>query len=601
MAYDAIAGIRKLTCELEYVEIKVIRLSSADVTAKHRKTILGKRDSYEGIPSCLEPISTIPTAKLSSQRSAFSRSTLASKQPCTSSLHVSSSWQSYPPGPVFPPLNQLFSVIFGNDDPGTIFCFFLFKALVASDSVAAIILGDESESGLYPLTKRRAAGAIPIAANYRLVDIAVSNCINNNITKIYALTQFNSTSLNSHLSNSYSNIGLGKDGFVEVLPAYQSPEHQDWFQGSADAVRKYLWMLEKHPVMEFLILPSHHLHRMDFHKLVQAHRSSASDITVAVSSTASNQNPGFSSLKVDCRNRKCRYIKKSERKQPKATTVGGLENSKDKLCNVKKMGIFLVQRDLMTKLLTEYFPEANDLGTEVISGAISMGLKNELVYKLKLGMNQVQAYLYDGYWEDMGTIEAFYLANMESTQKTTSGFKSVLFSAKKSEDNHSKNRSSLDTFPLLFSFFDRESPIYTLPRYLPPTTITNSAIEDSVIADGCIFNQCKIKGSVIGMKTCIGDGTVVEDSVVMGSDLYQTDDVHRSLIDKNGMDVPIGIGKQSHIRKAIIDKNARIGRNVKIINSDGVQEGNREDHGYVISGGIVIVLRSAVIPDGSIL
>ncbi|XP_058101861.1 inactive glucose-1-phosphate adenylyltransferase small subunit 2, chloroplastic-like isoform X2 [Magnolia sinica] len=426
-------------------------------------------------------------------------------------------------------------------------------------SVAAVVFGDGSESGLYPLTKKRSEGAIPVAANYRLVDIAVSNCINSNITKIYALTQFNSTSLNSHLSRAYSSIGLGKDGFVEVLAAYQSPEDQDWFQGSADAVRRCLWILEEHPVMDFLVLPSYHLHRMDYQKLIQAHRSSNADITIAVSCCTRNQNRGFGFLKVDCENWVLEFKEKPEQELLKPMEVEGSQKSKDDFCYMS-MGIFAIKRDVMVKLLTAYFPKANDLGSEVITGAISMGLK-------------VQAYIYDGYWEDMGTIEAFYRANMESTRKTTSGF----------------------------NFFDRDSPLYTLPRNLPPTTMTDAMIVDSVIGDGCIFNRCKVKGSVIGMRTWIGDGAVVEDSVVMGSDIYQMEGVKKSRMDKHGMDIPIGVGEKSHIRKAIIDKNAHIGKSVKIMNRDNVQEGNREDRGYIISGGIVIVLRSAVIPDGSIL
>ncbi|XP_010277853.1 PREDICTED: inactive glucose-1-phosphate adenylyltransferase small subunit 2, chloroplastic-like [Nelumbo nucifera] len=454
--------------------------------------------------------------------------------PCTarSSMCVSSSQDSEYPTTQYPSLNQ---------------------------SVAAIVFGDGSESRLYPLTKRRSKGAIPIAANYRLIDVVMSNCINSNITKIYALTQFNSTSLNSHLSRAYSGVGLGKDGFVEVIAAYQSPEEKDWFQGTADAVRRCLWVLEEYPVDEFLILPGHHLYNMNYQRLIKAHRSSNADITIAVSSTTiGNHDPGFGFLNINSENQVVEFKERPEREPVDFMAVDSSRKSEDgSTCDLGSMGIYVIKREVMTKLLTECFPKANDFTTEIIPGAISMGMK-------------VRSYLFDGYWEDMNSIKSFYRANMECTKKETSGF----------------------------NFYDRDSPVYTLPRYLPPTLVTGAHITDSIIGDGCILNSCRIKGSVIGMRTWIGDAAVVEDSMIMGSDVYQGD---RRIKEINGMEIPIGIGKSSHIRKAIIDKNARIGKNVKIINKDNVQEGDREAFGYFISEGIVIVLRSAVIPDESII
>ncbi|XP_077210962.1 glucose-1-phosphate adenylyltransferase small subunit 1, chloroplastic/amyloplastic-like isoform X2 [Tasmannia lanceolata] len=331
-------------------------------------------------------------------------------------------------------------------------------------------------------------------------------------------------------------------------------------QGSADAVRRCLWVLEEHPVREFLVLPGHHLYRMDYQKLIQAHRSNNADITVAVSYAARNQNPASGILKVNAENKVLEFKEKPEKELWKPMEVERTNKSMDDSYYIASMGLCAINRDAMIKLLTEYFPKANDFGSEVISGAISMGMK-------------VQSYIHDGYWEDMGTIEAYYQSNMEITRRIASGFK----------------------------FHDRDSPVYTLPRYLPPTMITDAIITDSVIGDGCIFNRCKITGSVIGMRTLLGDGAVIEDSVIMGTDIYETDKVQRSKTEKHSMDIPIGIGEKSHIRKAIVDKNARIGKNVKIVNIDNVKEGDREAYGYIISEGIVIVLRSAVIPDGSIL
>ncbi|KAK9287910.1 hypothetical protein L1049_016354 [Liquidambar formosana] len=453
-----------------------------------------------------------------------------------SSSYISNSQQPEYPTSIFPPQNQ---------------------------GVAAIVFGDGgSESRLYPLIKRRSEGAIPIAANYRLVDAVVSNCINSNITKIYALTQFNSTSLNSHISRAYSGAGLGKEGFVQVIAAYQSPEHQGWFQGTADAVRRCLWVMEESGVLEFLVLPGHHLYRMDYQKLIEAHRNSKANITIAALSAMRNEDPGFGFLKVNSENRVLEFREESK-KEPIINSISVESSTKSidvAYDTFPSMGIYVINRDIMTKLLREYFPKAIDLRSEVIPGAISKGMK-------------VQAYLFDGYWEDMRSIEAFYRANMESTKKENMGY----------------------------NFYDRDFPIHTLPRYLPPTLVTDAVITDSIIGDGCILNKCKIKGTVVGLRTRIRDGALIEDSVIMGSDIYETKDVRKSDAERKGMVVPIGIGEDSHIKKAIVDKNARIGKNVMIINKGNVQEGNREANGYIISGGIVVVLRSAVIPDGSIL
>ncbi|XP_058184221.1 inactive glucose-1-phosphate adenylyltransferase small subunit 2, chloroplastic isoform X2 [Rhododendron vialii] len=392
------------------------------------------------------------------------------------SLSITNSQQPAQPVALFPPVNQ---------------------------SVAAIVFGDGSDSRLYPLTKRRSEGAIPIAANYRLIDAVVSNCINSNINKIYALTQFNSTSLNSHLTRAYSGVGLGKEGFVEVIAACQSPEYNGWFQGTADAIRRCLWVLEEYPIVEFLVLPGHHLYKMDYQKLIEAHRKKKSDVTCAVLTGKKNQ--------------------------------------------VSEFGIFEVNSDNKVTNFREK-PDKNPMKPILVN-----------------------AYRFDGYWEDMRSIEAFYDANMESTKKANMGY----------------------------NFYDKDSPLYTLPRNLPPSLVTDAVITDSVIGDGCILNKCSIKGTVVGMRTRIGDGALIEDSVLMGSDIYQIQDVQTN--GSEGMGIPIGIGEGSHIRRAIVDKNARIGKNVMIINKDNVQEANMEAHGYSIKEGIVIILRSAVIKDGSIL
>lgn len=435
----------------------------------------------------------------------------------------------------------------------------------ASKSVLGIILGGGAGTRLYPLTKKRAKPAVPLGANYRLIDIPVSNCLNSNISKIYVLTQFNSASLNRHLSRAYGNNigGYKNEGFVEVLAAQQSPENPNWFQGTADAVRQYLWLFEEHNVMEFLILAGDHLYRMDYERFIQAHRETDADITVAALPMDEKRATAFGLMKIDEEGRIIEFAEKPMGEQLKAmkvdTTILGLDDERAKdLPFIASMGIYVVSKDVMLNLLRNEFPGANDFGSEVIPGATALGLR-------------VQAYLFDGYWEDIGTIEAFYNANLGITKKPIPDF----------------------------SFYDRSSPIYTQPRYLPPSKMLDADVTDSVIGEGCVIKNCKIHHSVIGLRSYISEGAIIEDTLLMGADYYETDADKRFLAAKGS--VPIGIGKGTHIKKAIIDKNARIGENVKIVNADNVQEAARETDGYFIKSGIVTVIKDALIPSGTII
>ncbi|XP_050204983.1 glucose-1-phosphate adenylyltransferase small subunit 2, chloroplastic [Mercurialis annua] len=435
----------------------------------------------------------------------------------------------------------------------------------ASRSVLGIILGGGAGTRLYPLTKKRAKPAVPLGANYRLIDIPVSNCLNSNVSKIYVLTQFNSASLNRHLSRAYaSNMGGYKnEGFVEVLAAQQSPENPNWFQGTADAVRQYLWLFEEHNVLEFLILAGDHLYRMDYERFIQAHRETDADITVAALPMDEKRATSFGLMKIDEEGRIIEFAEKPKGEQLKAmkvdTTILGLDDKRAKeMPYIASMGIYVVSKNVMLDLLRDKFPGANDFGSEVIPGATSIGLR-------------VQAYLYDGYWEDIGTIEAFYNANLGITKKPVPDF----------------------------SFYDRSSPIYTQPRYLPPSKMLDADVTDSVIGEGCVIKNCKIHHSVVGLRSCISEGAIIEDTLLMGADYYETDADRRFLAAKGS--VPIGIGRNSHIKRAIIDKNARIGDNVKIINSDNVQEAARETDGYFIKSGIVTVIKDALIPSGTVI
>ncbi|XP_021855612.2 inactive glucose-1-phosphate adenylyltransferase small subunit 2, chloroplastic isoform X2 [Spinacia oleracea] len=427
-----------------------------------------------------------------------------------------------------------------------------------NQNVAAILFGNGSDCKLFPLMRRRSAGAIPLGAKYRLIDAVVSNCINSNITKMFALTQFNSTSLNSHLTRTYSNVGLGREEFLQVIAACQSPGNLNWFQGNADAVRRFLWMLEECPATEFLILPGYHLYRMDYQEILQLHHETRADITISAIRSEERHDKGFGILKVNSDNKVIGLFEKDNTAFP-LNQVGRLEISEENNCiTYASMGIYVISKEVMVKILREDFPWANDFRSEVIPGAISLGMK-------------VQAYVFDGYWENMQSIKGFYQASMESTKTTD----------------------------IKFDFCDRDSPLYTLPRRLPPTRITDAVITDSAIGDGCLLNRCRIKSSVIGIGTRIDDAVVIEDSILMGSDIYQEDLMQN--METETSEIPIGIGQGSLIRNAIIDKNARIGKRVMIINKDKIQEGNREDDGYVIRDGIVIVTRSAIVPDGTVL
>ncbi|XP_071939303.1 inactive glucose-1-phosphate adenylyltransferase small subunit 2, chloroplastic-like [Coffea arabica] len=429
-------------------------------------------------------------------------------------------------------------------------------------SVAAIVFGDGSPSRLYPLTKRRSEGAIPIAGNYRLIDAVVSNCINSNISKIYALTQFNSTSLNSHLSRAYSGASLGKEGFVEVIAACQTPEAMGWFKGPADAIRRSLSVLEEYPVLEFLILPGHHLYKMNYQKLVEAHRNNSADITIAVHGSRRYDNPGFGIFTVNSKNQVTGFLREPGMNPESAQHSATFTDIPTQYNIYPGMGIYVINRDVMINLVTEHFPTANDLTGEIMPGAISLGMK-------------IHAYKFEGYWEDMTSIEAFYHANMESTKNASTAAHN--------------------------SFYDRDNPLYTLPRHLPPTLITDAVIVDSVVGDGCVLSRCKIKGTVVGMRTRVGEGATIEDSIIMGSDTYPGSIVQGVNANHGVSNIPIGIGEGAVIKKAIVDKNARIGKNVLIINKDNVQEGDKEANGYVIRKGIIIIIERAIISDGTIL
>jgi glucose-1-phosphate adenylyltransferase len=426
--------------------------------------------------------------------------------------------------------------------------------------VLAIILGGGAGTRLYPLTKLRAKPAVPVAGKYRLIDIPVSNCINSEIFKIYVLTQFNSASLNRHIGRTYNFSGFS-EGFVEILAAQQTPENPNWFQGTADAVRQYIWLLQDWNVDEYLILSGDHLYRMDYRLFIQRHRETNADITLSVIPIDNRRASDFGLMKIDNAGR---VVKFSEKPKGDAltemqvdTTILGLTKEQAVLQPyIASMGIYVFKKDVLINLLKASL-EQTDFGKEIIPEAS----KN----------HNVQAYLFDGYWEDIGTIEAFYHANLALTQQ-----------------------------PLPpFSFYDEEAPIYTRARYLPPSKLLDCHVTESIICEGCILKDCRIQHSVLGVRSRIESGCVIEESLVMGADYYQASVERLCNIEKG--DIPVGIGTDTIIRGAIVDKNARIGHDVKIINKDNVQEAERENQGFYIRSGIVVILKNAMIPHGTII
>ncbi|MGV2829755.1 glucose-1-phosphate adenylyltransferase [Myxosarcina sp. GI1(2024)] len=427
--------------------------------------------------------------------------------------------------------------------------------------VLGIILGGGAGTRLYPLTKLRAKPAVPLAGKYRLIDIPISNCINSDIVKIYVLTQFNSASLNRHLNRSYNFSGF-REGFVEVLSAQQTKDNAGWFQGTADAVRQYLNIIrEWDDVDECLILSGDHLYRMNYAKFIEHHRQTNADITLSVVPIDGKRASSFGLMKIDGEGRIIDFSEKPKGEALKQmqvdTTVLGLNADQAKQSPyIASMGIYVFKKDVLIRLLEKNL-EQTDFGKEVIPNASKD--------------HRVQAYLFKGYWEDIGTIESFYEANLALTRQPKPPF----------------------------SFFEERAPIYTRSRYLPPTKLLNCSITESMIAEGCILKDCRINHSVVGLRSRVEANCTIEDTLILGADFYESLPERESGL-KNGR-IPVGIGANSTVRKAIVDKNARIGQKVQIVNKDRVEESQKEDEGFYIRGGIVVILKNATITDGTVI
>ncbi len=428
------------------------------------------------------------------------------------------------------------------------------------EQVVAIILGGGRGERLYPLTKHRAKPALPLAGKYRLIDIPVSNCINSEVLKIFILTQFNSASLNHHISNTYRFSPFMR-GFVEVLAAQQTPESPDWFQGTADAVRKTLWVMEPSRAEHYLILAGDHLYRMDYREFIREHIETGADVSISVLPVDEKRAEGFGLMKVDATRRVTEFREKPTGEALRSmrsdlTQFGFDAASSLEAPYLASMGIYLFSRKALLELLLEH-PKHTDFGKHIIPGAIAG--------------HHVRAYPFRGYWEDIGTIETFYHANLALVKQPRPAF----------------------------SFYDAESPIYSRPRFLPPSKILDSVMVESMVCDGCILRGSRIVNSLVGIRSRMEAGSSLENTLMMGADFYQSE-AERAADAAQGVP-PIGIGDHTVIRNAIIDKNVRIGRGVKILNRDKIENAERETDGYWIRNGIVIVMKGAVIPDHTVI
>lgn len=425
--------------------------------------------------------------------------------------------------------------------------------------VLAVILGGGAGSRLFPLTEQRSKPAVPLAGKYRLVDVPISNCINSDVIQIFVLTQYNSASLNRHIARTYR-FSQFSDGFVEILAAEQTPESPQWFQGTADAVRQVLPHIGDWGIDTLLILSGDHLYRMDYRDFLARHYDTNADVTISVIPCRQEEAEEFGLLKTDSTGRIVEFKEKPkgdalESMRVDTTELGLSAAEAAKRPFLASMGIYVFKYDMVVELLARDKSWV-DFGREIIPSAIET--------------SNVQAYMFDGYWEDIGTIHAFYLANLDLT-------------------------SSIPKF----NFFDAEAPIYTRARYLPPSKIHDCDISETLVSDGCIIHGATIKRSIIGLRVRIGHGSHIESSILMGADYYQgLGEMSADL----ASDVPrIGIGEGTMIKRAIIDKNARIGSNVRLVNEANIENADAEDGSYVIRDRIIIIPKNAVIKDGTVV
>jgi glucose-1-phosphate adenylyltransferase len=427
---------------------------------------------------------------------------------------------------------------------------------LSANGILCVIMGGGQGKRLFPLTKERAKPAVPLAGKYRLVDIPISNCINSGFRRIYVLTQFNSTSLHRHISGTYK-FDLFSSGFVEILAAQQTPTDISWYEGTADAVRKNLIHFLNHDFDYLLILSGDQLYRMDFRHIIAQHAETGADITVATKPVGRLEAQSLGIMQISEDRRIKRFAEKptdpavldSLRLPPEWNSKFGVAAGRESF--LASMGIYVFNRSLICDLLNHPQP---DFGKHIIPHAIDT--------------QRVFSYVFNGYWEDIGTIRTFFEANLDLASELPR-----------------------------FNFFDMSAPIFSRPRYLPSSKINGAVIDHALLADGCIINRARLTNSIVGLRTIIGDGSELNRVITLGSDYYEP----QESVEKHEREGKprLGIGAHCKIENAIIDKNARIGNNVVISPAGKPDKLNHEL--YYIRDGIVIIPKKAVIPHGTVI
>jgi glucose-1-phosphate adenylyltransferase len=416
--------------------------------------------------------------------------------------------------------------------------------------VLTLILGGGRGTRLFPLTLMRSKPAVPLGGKYRLIDVPLSNCLHAGLRRIFVLTQFNSASLNRHVAETYR-LDQFAGGFVEILAAEQTLEHANWFQGTADAVRQAMRHFVGYDADYYLVLAGDHLYRMDLAALVDAHARSRADLTIAAQHVSADEAPSMGIFRFDQQGRLVGFEEKPPPERlDQLRCDGRLGGPADPARPfVASMGIYVFSRDTLIELL-ETHPGV-DFGREIIPAA--------------LGRYRVVPYFFRGYWVDVGTIETFYRANIQLTWSNPP-----------------------------FSFHDPRRPIFTRPRFLPPTRLEACRLRESIVAEGCFLDSCEIAHSVVGIRTRIGAGSRISRSVLLGADFYEDPS---PTVPPDAP--PLGIGRHVVLDRVIVDKNARIGDEVRLVNEAGVLEADGD--GYFIRNGIIVVPKGAIVRPGTVV
>ncbi len=409
------------------------------------------------------------------------------------------------------------------------------------NDVLGVIMGGGRGSRLHPLTKLRSKPAVPIAGKYRLIDIPISNCINSGIYRVAILTQFNSVSLHKHISLAY-NFDVFHTGWVQIWAAEQTPQSADWYQGTADAVRKQLFEIQATGAPYVLILAGDHLYRMDYSAMAEYHWERNADITVAVQPVARSEASRLGILKREADGQISAFVEKPKNPEVQNRFVSRDDPERPLLGS---MGIYLFKTKVLNDLLM-YHLRQDDFGGDIIPAAISS--------------HEVYGFDFDGYWEDIGTIRSFYETNLELTRSNPP-----------------------------FNFYDPHSPIYTHARFLPGSIVEDSKLQDVLLAEGCRIRKAEITHSIVGIRSQIAEGTVIKDSILMGADYYD--------VEKPRGNLPIGIGRNCYIECAILDKNVRIGEGVVI--RPFPSDKDIENDLYFVRDGIVVIAKDTEIPAGT--